>query len=555
MQILKNSKKTLVIFIAIFTCLTSSCKPTPDENIVISHNQKEFEKAILIRESDNDTIEYPVYYEGKYISKDKKVTITIDATVETPETTKYPVILINPSPISKEMTQWAIDEFMEGNSGYYASMSLNKEEIEDWILQLQADLADEERLNQIYNSDKDVEAAKEILCDKITQYTQMLIEAPTEVPKIPTDSVFRPFNFYVNYDHHSKNIELNMTKDELIEREYDEDVNLYLQSDVVLSNNLFARLTIYNEFPFSFNNRSVESVYGMEMYQIHVVYSYVPLSGEINYILDSDPFGYLSESGSLDSFYPDITIGEQDAIGIAKNIVNNIWTDGFYVKYCKNLIGVEDIRGFRNFIKDVDGEEISFENYLNLNDIKSKFYLVIMRPNYYGIPLLNANQEFYHEDEYNSAIAYEEIRIRVTNDSIAEFKWTNPTDISNVINDNVKIIPFEQAMKNANNFMQLNYNLPALMPIYPNIEGYEDFLKMYSDAEITITNIKLGLAGIPAYNSADEYLLIPVWNFYGSYKINAIEDKYDINAYNLFFPILSINAIDGSIIMQKAAIT
>jgi hypothetical protein len=282
--------------------------------------------------------------------------------------------------------------------------------------------------------------------------------------------------------------------------------------------------------------------------QIHVVSSNINMNIHPTYILQSLPFSISFPYGSLDAYYSEISQTIEDSIFVATEKLKELGVDNFYIESTNEEVGM-DIHDMYNSAlaqKDID-TDLTIGEYCENNDIGAKFHKITFKPYYYGVPLLEANQVFYDGEMYHSPMEYEVISMRVSQDGIAEFKWTNPTDISNVINDNVKIITLENAIENAKQFMMLKYNLPTMITLDSDRPDYSSI-----NANINIDTIKLGLAGVPAADSTDEYLLIPVWNFYGSYSVES-DDEGVICAFDLTrIPFISINAIDGSIIHQTS---
>lgn len=554
----KNKLKNIIyIFIVVIIMLLSSfltaCKSTPDKATVVQHDTEEFQNALMEKEKIPEERNFPTSYNDEFVSKDSRVKITVDAKVLIPDEKKIPVIRIKPSPISDDKVQWAVDEFMEGDEGIYPSKTMTKTEIESWILLYKSKLSNEEELYKKYKTEEEVKKGKKYLEEWIQNYNRMYINAPEENKKTPTNLMFRTYGFYTAFDPNVVENELNMSESELINRQNSCDENLYLLSDVKLSDGRYARLSVYNEYPYSISN--TDSVFGAEYHQIHVVNSYVPLTIDSTYVLNYNPFSYyLPTIGCLDSRYPELTISKQEAINAAKSKLNSLEIDNFYIETVKKIKGLDYAEEYHEYYYQDEDNAMSEEKYFGgINT--GKFYLITMRPEYYGIPLLDAELPFSNEELYNIPIEFEKIVIRVAQDSIAEFKWTNPTDISNVINDNVKIISMETAMENAKHFMKLKYILPTIAPVIPEMPNYEEILKTYTNANITIKEIKLGLGGIPAHNSPGEYLIIPVWNFYGSYSLSSTLDDYSFKPVDLDYPIVSVNAIDGSIISQANRLT
>ena len=538
----------LVINLLLLTGCFTGCKATPENETVISHDAQEFQEAIMQAEDAPEAREIPTNYNDSFVSKDNMISITIDAKVIIPEQRNLPVIKIELSPISDEKIQWAVDEFLEGDEGAYPLAIMTKTELDAWIVFFQSMLANEEELYMKYKTEEAVNKAKNNLEESIEKCKEMYKDATEENIQIPSNLMFRPIEFYKSTDVEIVENELNMTEKLLVNRRNSQDVNLYLSTDVQISDGKYVRFTIYDEFPYSATN--TKGIFGVEHHQIHVVYSYIPLTIESTFVLKYNPFScYIPTIGSLDSSYPELFISEQEAIEMAKDKLESLEINNFYVSNVREVMGMEYIEEYHNYCLDENNTMSKKEYFEDRNP--NKFYLITMSPIYYGIPLLEAQQSFSNEALYNMPIESEKIILRVSEDSIAEFKWTNPTDVSNVINDNAKIISFETAIENAKNFMQVKYIMPTVAPIIPEMEDYEEILAEYKEGNINIKEIKLGLATVPTADSSEGYLLIPVWNFYGSYSLSSSLDEYSFEPVDLDYPLVSVNAIDGSIISQS----
>ena len=553
----ENKEKTNSIFKRMITLITftiicsaiAGCKPTPDEAIIFGNDPAEFQEMIMIKNEGSQIYDYPEDYYDEFLSKDGNVTITIDAEIITPVVDKLPVIKITPSPISNEMIQWAAEEFTEGEQGYYPTVFMNRGEAEALKIMLLGELADKDKIYEEYSSAQMADYIIDSYTKTIDFLNECCINTTEERIKIPATLALRPYGFYVHNDANLIETELNMTELELQERS-EEEVNLYLQYDVQLSNGKYVRLGIYNEHPYDVVTNNSEGMSGLERSQIHVVTSNISMNLHPTNILESRPFNIGFDFGSIDTFYPELTKTIEESTNVAINRLEELGISDFYVESSSEEVGKYILSLYWNASRYGGLEDVDFEEYCEDIGAEVKFHYITFKPYYYGVPLLEANQAFFNDDMYHSSMEYEVITMRVAEDCIAEIKWTNPTDISNVLNDNVKIISLDTAIKNATEFMTLTYNLSTIFTYNP--EGF-DTDKI--TANINIDTIKLGLAGIPAYNSADEYLLIPVWNFYGSYSVDSKVEGNITEVDYVRVPLISVNAIDGSIIHQDSCIS
>ena len=130
----------------------------------------------------------------------------------------------------------------------------------------------------------------------------------------------------------------------------------------------------------------------------------------------------------------------------------------------------------------------------------------------------------------------EKLEISIDKTGVIGFKWINPVQVNEVINNNVEILPFED-IKNI--FMK-----QILINNTYQEEGNIEHI------EINIKRTTLGLVKIAKKNS-DEYMYVPAWDFFGTITEEYIDDmgSYTDDRYGISF--MTINAIDGSVIDRK----
>ena len=536
--------------LGIMCCLAlSACQPTPEEEVVMSKKDEEFEKLILQKAPDEKT-EYPASYSNTFVSKDKKVNFTIEAEVTVPDTDKYPVFTIKPVPITDEMTQRLVDVFLEGNDGYYPLSTLTKSELAEEIIKVQARLADEEGLREFCGDEETYNRVVAHHQGTIEYYQEKMEEAPEEKLEIPTGLVFQPLDFYLEeriYSQYSAEQELKKGVDG------DESENKYLLADTVLSDGRFGRIRVSNEYSDIFIQNCA---YGDERYQMFMyrIPTYVGLS---NLYMD-DPFYINGGDGDITALFPELKLTEEEAMEIARKALGDMGAEDFYFMSSKvekeKLTYEEHTRTWE--LMDEDGEEYQ-QAVKEMRAGKPEiFYIFEFRPKYYGVPFIPANSRYMPEETYRPAIENEKIRIRVSNDGVTYFSWINPVEAINVINDDVKLLPFEKIIESAQQRMKLSYNLVAMVPLCYD-EDIDSQLEKYDKVNVNIYEIELGLTRIPVYNKVGEYMMIPVWNFYGLYDIigKSQEDTHlmsdeDLSERRYRMPVVTVNAIDGSIIKE-----
>ena len=195
--------------------------------------------------------------------------------------------------------------------------------------------------------------------------------------------------------------------------------------------------------------------------------------------------------------------------------------------------------------------EIGME-YLRLN-VASK-YSDENTYEYYYTRVENGFQEGYIDSYFGSMQSDKDVAmdlwyaetmiVRVTDGKITYVKWDNPSMISGVDNDNVKIIPFKEAKEIF--LKQIDYMLSPDIEDKAGKANYEFFT---ANTTINITKIELGLTKLLMKDSADSYKLIPTWNFYG-YEAGSGHEFDKGRGAEICF--VTINALDGSIVNHTA---
>lgn len=141
---------------------------------------------------------------------------------------------------------------------------------------------------------------------------------------------------------------------------------------------------------------------------------------------------------------------------------------------------------------------------------------------------------------FSEPFHFERLTLEVKDDEIILFTWYNIYTEKDIIKENVALMPFDEMMKNAENQLAVKYAY---------LENQDLSYMLYVD------EIYLTYAVEPIKEEINQYMLIPVWAFYGGYDYGdgiktpdgtILEGKY-IEPYSL----LTVNAIDGSIILGQ----
>ncbi len=136
---------------------------------------------------------------------------------------------------------------------------------------------------------------------------------------------------------------------------------------------------------------------------------------------------------------------------------------------------------------------------------------------------------FLSEDDYSIPWTYERLVICISDQGIIMFEWAAPHKIGDTVVENAALLSFDEIM-----------SIFRTMILAKNLWFDGD------QAEIDISEIRLGLGRITEPNARDTGLLVPVWDFFGTMTSNGSELSLMEKVFDRSF--LTINAIDGTII-------
>jgi hypothetical protein len=145
------------------------------------------------------------------------------------------------------------------------------------------------------------------------------------------------------------------------------------------------------------------------------------------------------------------------------------------------------------------------------------------------------------EDSQSAPWAYEDMTFVIDDSGIVGLNWRSPYNITDTVTENSNVLSFNDISEVFNTMAPVANAWDGLAEGSPDLTG----------VEITVDNIKFGLTRVTEQNKRDSGLLVPVWDFMGTMTQiitrNGQEKRYDDGP----IPILTINAIDGTIINRS----
>lgn len=137
---------------------------------------------------------------------------------------------------------------------------------------------------------------------------------------------------------------------------------------------------------------------------------------------------------------------------------------------------------------------------------------------------------------------YEDMTFAIDDSGIVGFYWNSPYKVTGTVTENSNLLSFDQSMNVFNNMALVVNSWDGIAADNPRVTG----------VEINVNHIKLGLSRITEQDKRDSGLLVPVWDFFGSMTyINKVNGETKNQLLDENIPILTVNAIDGSIINRS----
>lgn len=228
-----------------------------------------------------------------------------------------------------------------------------------------------------------------------------------------------------------------------------------------------------------------------------------------------------------DRYSDEVKESAKDSIDIVEKVLHNIGVDYMDLQFVFPMSKVES------------------------DDVISGYWMIFRRT-YNDIPMpafleKGGNRPLQEEpvdtETYVHPLPKEEIWVYTCDGVIREFRWSGICEITHTITDNVKLLPFQDIMNNFSKMAAVKYAY---------VEDGEAKPRMSS---IYIDEIKLSYMRQPIKDKIGEYMLVPVWGFYGGYTdIDITQHDGTVEHFDKqpeMRSLLTINAVDGSLVINQ----
>ncbi len=493
-------KRLVCILLAAMTALSlAACQKTPEEVIVV---KKDMERMVeQANQPDNgnpmDTLDIP---EGQYIFSatglDGRLRINVDANIERPDAQAMPIVRVEQGGFSQELVTKIFDCLFAGKTAFESGNNvIAKGEAEKFLLEAKQRLGNGSYAAQGYTEDE----YKSLIAKLEEQYKN----APAAVPESPVS----------NGDMALKNIE---------------NVGDYLSLDV--STKEESQDGTYRTLSVStpFSQAARQSGFGTHLFYNYYPHGDVPPNYNTQGIVRID-----SDADLPEEVRRKLTIGIDKARSMC---------DGFF-----SSIGLPEIRFGYAFLVGDWGAGMFTDDGREMGAPAENFaYRLYYTRFLQGVSsFVNMNWGL-RDDDSSMPWSYECICFTVNNDGIVSIDWHNPINALETVQESSAMKPFDQIMGVFETMVKTEY---------------EAFVDQWTDGrgemDIDISAIQFCLVRVrePNVNNATG-LMVPAWVFYGNNEMIYDDGhiSYDSHGGSASswnkepFPILIVNAIDGSII-------
>ena len=511
-------KKTVCIFLTALIAITAltGCQETPDSSIVVGKDtSKMLEKAMASQDVQGSLSEIlgitSDHYETSFKDQGGNINVTVDADIDLPDTDRIPIIRVAADSFSQNTVNKVIDALFDDGPLYdpESLSELTKTDIVDLLAQLKQKKAELEAqgmeseksdsaVSDNDGSSNEKEASSlsmnqlDQVIENIALYEQLLETAPDEK----------------TYTEVSGELETQDISGMCKENQAEFQGKLYeighigqLNAEGGMSSLFVLNNEQSNHYLIQYINRG-----DYEMTTGHY-YTEEQWNG-----MEDEP-----DRAETDALaYPVMT--EDEAKTVAGQFLEQIGIDYLDCKLVEKVI-VSPSREYAGGVRTGNLLKAYRLQYVRKVD---------------GVPVTYTNVESSWDDSDTSNVwtwDYERMTLIIDDSGIVEMIWNAPYELKETITETTTMLPFFKIQ-----------NIFEKMIIVINAD-YSEY-----GMEMSITDVRLGLARITEQNNLKSGLLIPVWDFFGTVTYHYENKESDAYPGTSF---LTINAIDGSIIDRK----
>ena len=475
----------------------AACRQTTDPAILAQKNTEQIIELAVADDTETvdapsgtplaEQLDAPERLSEQLTGADSKLTVTIDAPVVVPEC-DMPIVRVEPAEFTQEQVTNVFQAFCGDTPMFLESDVMTKSEIEQSIAIHRENLNDE----TLQQADRDLEE------QVIAELQKAYLTAPETNERTQTDgtlqtifqTIGRQLIGHLELNATSEDHALNVTvvndsdNDETIWNiQYDENGNITSANSMGVSRNAYILLT----------NSAELTTDGLMLLT--------------NRVQRGDPLPAETQG--------DFSLTPDEAIDCAESWLQKI--------------GVSDYMAVT---------DVFLETGIDGNGDSSCYYAVFCTRTVDGCPCAYLHNYFGSEPDGTPGIGddftfwgYENMLLEITENGVVLMNWAAPLQLLETVNPSATLKPFSEIKEIADKILPM---------LYEDKARYESV----SSAEVTVDRITLSLQRVTDQDQFDQGLLVPVWNFLGTWSYQSTNGDVDALSGSL----LSVNAIDGSVI-------
>lgn len=492
-------KRAFIISIAVLLLLSmAACQATPDKNIIVGKSLDEMiDKATQTPPAEETQMQGGTIaeklgakdtYTAELVDAKGKVNIHVNADVQIPDAAGVSVQRVGRGAFTQDQVDVVMDMLMKGEAFSGDDFKPSKSEIQQKILEVQA--AKNQASPDTSNGGKKIGRAD--WDAYLTDLQEQLETAPDTSERIPSTGQLEPMTMETDYSTGEKLYALAQSDEGGYESlgvyNYDESAN-------------------FLEYTSEKNN----------------------FTKNMGYFWTKEAVEQNSYTGieSIESI-PDVTITLEQAKAQAEALISALGVENLTCYSADKMYG-------GSFDMTVDQSEY-------INPRKCVWFLRYTR-SVDNVPTTYTVWDCIkvEEDTQSAPWAYEDMTFAIDDTGIVGFNWRSPYAVADTVTENSNLISFDEVT-------DVFETMSLVVNAWDGIAAYNPNL---TAVDITVDHIEFGLTRITEENKRDSGLLVPAWDFFGTltqiHEVDGETKKYDDGP----IPILTINAIDGSIINRS----
>ncbi len=522
-------KRTITIWTAgiLALCLLTGCQATPDEPVVL---QKDLEQMIEKGMAEGRESPAPMAAKMDYaalcahygvperfektITKGK-LTISCDVNIELPETASLPMARVQAGRFSQERVTALFEALCGGTTMYVMPEQMDKEYFQQEILKKQAELAAQ-------TDEQEIKFLNNWIADLKESYNK----APDKNELVPTDGTLQTEEMRENNIRESLGMHTVLRATSAPFQK--DEMYFFVFNDVENATGIYSGKDEQgNTFTLA---PSSTARLGFSREGMNTHYSGYWQGQILSDVTDASRTGGAAADGML-------TTTPQQARDMAESFLGDMGLDDMVID---TVLLCSSER--REYMTAVEGGYSSTSSPPGDEPERQAYVFRILRQ------LNGVKVESTHETSQttmevaqgdgNIAVgkewAYEYMTIAVDDAGLAYLSWQGPLEVTEVLTQNTAIRPWDEIESVFEKMIVIKNAM------YENIDAYKA-------VRIDITHAVLSLQRIMERDSYTTGLLVPVWNFFGTTTyVHADGNPMELQCG--YTPLISINAIDGSVV-------